>query len=55
MEDIIRKIQVLQNEKPLTRFWTFQKDPEKIVDMRKQYDNALGLFHVRVINVHIEI
>jgi hypothetical protein len=55
MEDIIGKIQLLQNEKPLTRFWTFQKDPGKIGDMRKQYDNALGLFHVRVINVHIEI
>jgi hypothetical protein len=40
-------ITTLQDDKPLKRFWTFVKDPSKIADMRKQYDDALGLFHVR--------
>jgi hypothetical protein len=45
-------VKALQDDKPLTRIWTFVKDPSKIADMRKQYDDALGLFHVRT--YHIE-
>jgi hypothetical protein len=32
----------------LKRAWTFVKDPEKIVGMRKEFDNAIGLFQVSI-------
>jgi hypothetical protein len=47
LEQMLCDIATLQDDTPLTRFWTFVKDPSKIADMRKQYDDALGLFHVR--------
>jgi hypothetical protein len=43
-------IKALQDDKTLTRFWKFVKDPSKIAEMRKQYDDALGLFQVRCIS-----
>jgi hypothetical protein len=46
---MLRDIKALQDDNTLTRFWTFVKDPSKIAEMRKQYDDALGLFHVRCI------
>jgi hypothetical protein len=48
LDHILLEIQALQSEQGLKRFWTFQKDPEKIADMRKKYDDALSFFHVRI-------
>jgi hypothetical protein len=47
-------IKALQDDNRLTRFWSFVKDPSKIVDMRKQYDDALGLFHVRTYPIELD-
>jgi hypothetical protein len=50
LEQVLCDIKALRDDNTLTRFWTFVKDPSKIVDMRKQYDDAIGLFHVRCIS-----
>ena len=34
---------------PLKRAWTFVKDPEKIVGMRKEFDDVISLFQVCII------
>ena len=46
LNGIIEKITNLQSVPPLKRAWTFVKDPEKIVGMRKEFDDAIGLFQV---------
>jgi hypothetical protein len=46
LNGIIEKIKDVQSVPPLKRAWTFVKDPEKIVGMRKDFDNAIGLFQV---------
>jgi hypothetical protein len=46
LNGIIEKIKDLQSVPPLKRAWTFVKDPEKIVGMRKEFDNVIGLFQV---------
>jgi len=46
LNGIIEKIKDLQSVPPLKRAWTFVKDPEKIVGMRKEFDDAIGLFQV---------
>ena len=46
LNGIIEKIKDVQSVPPLKRAWTFVKDPEKIVGMRKEFDNAIGLFQV---------
>jgi hypothetical protein len=48
LDQILLEIQAMQSEQGLKRFWTFQKDPEKIAGMRKKYDDALGLFQVGI-------
>jgi hypothetical protein len=46
LNGIIEKITNLQSMPPLKRAWTFVKDPEKIGGMRKEFDDAIGLFQV---------
>jgi hypothetical protein len=46
LNGIIEKIKDVQSVPPLKRAWTFVKDAEKIVGMRKEFDNAIGLFQV---------
>ena len=43
------KIQSVQGESRLKSAWHFLKDPEKIVDMKNELNEALNLFHVRLI------
>ena len=49
LDHILLEIKAMQSEQGLKRFWTFQKDPEKIAGMRKKYDDVLGLFQVSTI------
>ena len=46
LNGIIEKITNLQSVPTLKRAWTFIKDPEKIVGMRREFDDAIGLFQV---------
>ena len=36
----------LQSKKRFKRFWEFYRNPDKINDMTKEFDNALSLFQV---------
>ena len=48
LNGIIGKIQNLQRLPRFKRAWSFIKDSEKIVGMRKEFDDVLGLFQVRI-------
>ena len=37
----------LQSTKTVGRIWNHFKDPDKIIEMRKEFDDALSLFQVR--------
>jgi hypothetical protein len=40
-------IKTLLSKQAFERFWLFTKDPETINDMRKELNDAVGLFQVR--------
>ena len=46
LEQMLCDIAILQDDTLMKRFWTFVKDPSKIAEMRKQDEDALGLFRV---------
>ena len=49
LDQILDEIKALQRKSLAKRVFTFTKDPEKIVSMRKVLDDAVGLFQVRAI------
>ncbi|KAI0060760.1 hypothetical protein BV25DRAFT_1992812 [Artomyces pyxidatus] len=46
LNGIVSSIQDIQDQTGLKRVGTFVQDPERIKDMRKRFDNAIGLFQL---------
>jgi hypothetical protein len=55
LDPILNEIKVLQGRSLAKRVLFFAKDPERIVDMRKVFDDAIGLFNVRITPLMFEV